>query len=94
MISFMSAPFSVCNLKPYTLYKPLIIKILYYYMYAFSYFNYRTKLNDIFNFIALIIRKDNPRLQLVFEEFDETAAFCPLDLVFLIALKKICHLST
>jgi hypothetical protein len=27
------------------------------------------------NFMAIILRKDNPRLQQVFDEFDETVAF-------------------
>ena len=33
------------------------------------------KMNKQLNFLAIILRKDNPRLQQVFEEFDETIAF-------------------
>lgn len=33
------------------------------------------KMNNQLNFLAIILRKDNPRLQQAFEEFDETIAF-------------------
>lgn len=33
------------------------------------------KMDGQMNFMAIILRKDNPRLQQVFEEFDETIAF-------------------
>lgn len=33
------------------------------------------KMNNQLNFQAIILRKDNPRLQQAFEEFDETIAF-------------------
>ena len=33
------------------------------------------KMNKQLNLLAIILRKDNPRLQQVFEEFDETIAF-------------------
>ena len=33
------------------------------------------KMDGQTNFMAIILRRDNPRLQLVFEEFDETIAF-------------------
>ena len=33
------------------------------------------KMDEQINFMAIILRRDNPRLQLVFEEFDETVAF-------------------
>ena len=33
------------------------------------------KMNKQMNFLAIILRKDNPRLQQAFEEFDETIAF-------------------
>ncbi|MBO4893126.1 MAG: hypothetical protein J5502_11025 [Prevotella sp.] len=33
------------------------------------------KMNGQLNFLAIILRKDNPKLQQAFEEFDETIAF-------------------
>ena len=33
------------------------------------------KMDGQMNFMAIILRKDNPRLQQVFEEFDETITF-------------------
>jgi hypothetical protein len=33
------------------------------------------KMNGQTNFMAIILRKDNPRLQQAFDEFDETVAF-------------------
>lgn len=33
------------------------------------------KMNKQMNFLAIILRKDNPRLQQAFDEFDETIAF-------------------
>ena len=33
------------------------------------------KMDGQMNFMAIILRKDNPRMQQVFEEFDETIAF-------------------